>query len=160
MIRKTPAAERDQFTICTKECGARCCRYITIPIATPVAHDDWDQLRWWLAHEGISASKDEDGWQLVVETRCKNLRADNACGIYPHHMDTCKEYDPQYCEYPGPIEVDLELFTESDLAAYLERRSLKRGKAVAAAIRQAEKTRTTGMRAPLVSLQGLTPQAH
>jgi Fe-S-cluster containining protein len=152
-----PVPERDQFTICTQECRGRCCRYITVPVATPTCHDDWDEMRWWLAHEGISVSKDEDGWSLNVPARCGNLREDNACAIYPHHMDTCKEYEADCCEFTGPIDQEFELRTESDLGDYLERRRLKRGARVLAAIRAAEAQRPRNRRRGLVQMQLLSP---
>lgn len=157
MSRSTPA--KDQFTICTRDCRGRCCRYVTVPIDTPLGHDDWDEMRWWLAHEGVTVSKDEDGWMLQVATRCKNLRPDNACAIYPHHMDTCKEYDAETCEFTGPIDQDFELRSEVDLARYIERRRLKRGARVARAIRAAERRRAVNASQRLVELQGL-PQHH
>ena len=141
---KKPTPERDQFTICTKDCRGRCCRYITIPVDTPTCHDDWDEIRWWLGHEGVTISRDEDGGMLQVETRCKNLRGDNACAIYPHHMETCKEYDAAACEFTGPIDQDFELKSELDLAKYLEGRKLKRGAKVARAIRAAERRTSRG----------------
>jgi hypothetical protein len=151
-----PADEKDQFTVCIRDCGARCCRYITVPVATPTSHDDWDEIRWWLAHEGVSISKDEDGWTLLVETRCENLREDNACRIYPHHMETCKEYDAESCEFTGPLDQDFELRSEGDLADYLERRRLKRGRKVLAAIRAAEAQRPRNERRRLVQMKLLS----
>ncbi len=151
-----PVPEKDQFTICIEDCRGRCCRYITVPVATPTCHDDWDEIRWWLAHEGVSVSKDEDGWSLQVEARCSNLRADNACAIYPHHMETCKEYEAETCEYTGPIDEEFHLRTESDLADYLERRKLKRGRQVMKAIRKAERQRQRNQRKALVQLKPLT----
>lgn len=147
---------RDQFTICTQDCGARCCRYITIEINPPRAQRDWDEMRWWLAHEGVVVSKDEDGWNVHVETRCQNLRADNACAIYPHHMDTCESYDAKTCEFTGPLDQEFELRSELDLARYIERRGLKRAKPIAQAIRRAERRRPRGRDAGLVQLRGLT----
>ena len=154
MIQPTPA--KDQFTICTKDCLARCCRYITINVPAPRGRADWDEMRWWLAHEGVVVSKDEDGWLLNVPTRCTNLRDDNACGIYPDHMETCKEYDASECEFTGPLEYDFEFRSESDLADYIERRKLKRAAPIAKAIRAAEKQRAKNRGRGLVQLQGLS----
>ena len=147
---------KDQFAICTQDCGARCCRYITVPVRAPRAHDDWDEMRWWLAHEGVIVSKDEDGWSLHIETRCKNLRDDNACAVYPHHMDTCEDYDASTCEFTGPLDYEFELTSELDLARYLEKRKLARGREVARAIRAAARRRPVGAAANLVQLSGLT----
>jgi hypothetical protein len=147
---------KDQFTICARDCGARCCRYVTADVATPRARSDWDRMRWWLAHEGVLVTRDEDGWLLHVETRCSNLGPDNACTIHPHHMQTCKDHDPQWCEYTGPLDYDLQLETELDLARYIERRKLKRAAPVARAIRRAEAQRRQAAPAQRVQLEGLS----
>jgi len=150
------AGTRDQLRICTRDCGARCCRYVTIEVSAPTAHADWDRMRWWLAHEGVAVSKDEEGWLVHVPTRCGNLRADNTCAVYPHHMGTCKEYDPETCEFTGPLDYEVQLESELDLARYLERRRLKRGAVVAREIRAAERRRAAGGAPGLVQLEGLT----
>jgi Fe-S-cluster containining protein len=131
----------DQFTICTQLCKGRCCRYVSIPIDPPRAAFEWDRMRWWLAHEGVTVSKDDEGWTVHVMTRCSHLGADNACGIYAHNMDVCDEYDASICEFTGPLEYDFEFQSEADLAAYIERRGLKRGAEVARSIRAAEAAR-------------------
>ena len=154
------AAGREQLAICTRDCGARCCRYVTIKVSAPRSRDDWDEMRWWLAHTGVSVSKDDEGWMVCVETRCGNLRADNTCAVHPQHMDTCKDYDPAHCEFTGPLDEELELRSELDLALYLERRKLKRGAAVARAIRRAERRRKKSPPGPLVALRGLGPAAR
>jgi hypothetical protein len=113
-------------------------------------------MRWWLAHEGVVVSHTPEGWLLLVETRCGNLRPDNACAVYPHHMRTCKDHDPQACEFTGPLDQDVELRNEGDLARYLERRGLKRGAPVAQAIRRAERQRRANAGAGLVRLRLLS----
>jgi Fe-S-cluster containining protein len=124
---------------------------VTVPVRTPRGEADWDEMRWWLAHGGVLVSKDEDGWRVHVETRCGHLRPDNACGVYAHRPRACAEYDAATCEYTGPLEYDVLLRSEDDLADYLERRRLRRGASVARAIRAAA-------RAPeLVALRGLEP---
>lgn len=128
---------KDQLTICTKDCGARCCRYITVSVPAPRGQNDWDEFRWWLAHAGTMLTRDEDGWMLHVETRCRHLADDNTCRIYEHRMITCEEYDPSACEFTDTVEYEVCLRTESDLADHLEARGLKRAAEVAARIRAA-----------------------
>lgn len=129
---------KDQLAICTLDCGARCCRYITVSVDAPRARNDWDEFRWWLAHEGVMVTKDEDGWMLHVQIRCRHLGADNECGIYDHRMVACAEYDAESCEFTDDVPYDVQLQTEVDLADYLESRGLKRGAEVAASIREAQ----------------------
>jgi Fe-S-cluster containining protein len=147
-----------QLSICTKHCGARCCRYVTIPIPTPVAEQDWDEIRWWLAHEGIRVTKDDEGWMVEVETRCRHLQASGACGVYDARMDTCRDYDPETCEFALEVVYEVELTSEVDLADYLERRALQRGARVAAAIRAAERLRASGAPPELVQIRTLEPR--
>jgi hypothetical protein len=141
-----------QLEICTRHCGARCCRYITVDFATPVGERDWDQVRWWLAHEGTEVTKDEDGWTLHVLLRCRHLAADNTCAAYEDRMQVCEEYDAVDCEFTADYDYEVRLTSESDLADYLERRKLKRGRRVASAIR-AQARRAAGGK--LVQLEGL-----
>jgi len=147
---------KDQFAICTQDCGGRCCRYITVSFSTPRAQMDWDEMRWWLAHEGVMLSKDEDGWLLHIQTPCGNLRADSACGVYPHHMGTCKDYDGAECEFTGPLDYDLVFKSEMDLAHYIERRKLKRAAPIAKDIRAARRAGARNAAKGLVQLEGLS----
>ena len=88
-------------------------------------------------------ARDDEGWKVHVSTRCGNLQPDNVCAVHPHHMQLCQDYDIESCEFTGPVETLEEFQGESDLATYLERRGLKRGARVAAAIRRAARHRAT-----------------
>ena len=127
----------DQVRICTVECGGRCCRYLTVAVDAPMGHVDWDEIRWWLCHEGVMVTKDEDGWMLHVQTRCKNLLPNNLCAIYEDRPTTCEVYEADNCEHTGDVPYAVELHRPEDLADYLEKRKLKRGREVAKAIREA-----------------------
>ena len=130
-----------QLRICTLECGARCCRYVTTAIQAPRVTVDWDEIRWWLAHDGVMVTKDEDGWMLHVQTRCRHLLPDNRCGIYETRMMACEEYDAANCEFTGEVDYQVHLRTEEDLADHLERRGLKRGAEIAKQIRNTARLR-------------------
>jgi Fe-S-cluster containining protein len=80
-------------------CTALCCRYFTLQIQTPETWDDYDNLRWYLAH-GRSALFVEDGnWFLLVFGDCKYLLSDNRCGIYDDRPAICRVYSTESCEY-------------------------------------------------------------
>ncbi|MFV1958966.1 MAG: hypothetical protein ACC662_06090 [Planctomycetota bacterium] len=137
------SAQPDQLSICTLQCRGRCCRYVTVSIDPPRGHCDWDEIRWWLAHGRTLVTKDEDGWMLHVETRCRHLTSDNQCSNYDHRMTTCSAYEADDCEFTGDVPYDVRLRSEEDLADHLERRGLKRGAAVARAVRAASSARKT-----------------
>ncbi len=94
-------------------------------------------MRWWLTHAGVVVAQDDEGWKVHVSTPCGNLQPDNACAAHPHHMQLCKDYELEFCEFNGRVDTLHEFQGEADLADYLERRGLKRGIRVAAAIRRA-----------------------
>ena len=131
------SALSDQVDICTRQCRARCCRYITLTVPAPRGHSDWDEVRWWLAHAGSMVTKDEDGWMLHMATPCRHLQKDNLCAVYASRPTTCSAYEAEYCEFTDDIQYDVELHMEADLAPYLEKKKLKRGAEVAQAIRTA-----------------------
>jgi Fe-S-cluster containining protein len=145
----------DQFAICTQHCGAKCCRYVTVAISTPLSEDDWDEMRWWLSHEGVRVTKDDEGWMVEFETRCRHLGPSNACGIYENRMSLCERHDATDCEFALELKLDVLLESEADLADYLERRRLKRGKKIAKAIRAAERARPAPAANGLVQVQPL-----
>lgn len=104
--------------------GTKCCNYITQEIDTPRSIDDFDHLLWQLAHENIQAYKDEDGWFLVVMTRCTHLLGDGNCGIYETRPQVCRDYSNDYCEFDAPAEEGFEFYfqTYKELDAYCRKR--------------------------------------
>ncbi|MDZ7660817.1 YkgJ family cysteine cluster protein [Thiohalophilus sp.] len=93
--------------------GTKCCNYITQEIDTPRSKDDFDHLLWQLAHANIQAYKDEDGWFLVVMTRCNHLQNDGNCGIYETRPQVCRDYSNDYCEFDAPAEEGFEYYFQS-----------------------------------------------
>ena len=64
-----------------EHCLAACCRYIALPLDKPTTARDYDDIRWYLMHQGISVFVEEGDWYVQFQTRCKNLGADNRCGL-------------------------------------------------------------------------------
>ena len=93
--------------------GSKCCVYITQAIDTPRTMDEFDTLLWQMAHKGIQAYKDEDGWFLLVLSQCGFLQQDGRCGIYETRPQMCREYSNDFCEYDEPAEDGFELFFEN-----------------------------------------------
>jgi Fe-S-cluster containining protein len=84
-----------------EHCTAVCCRYIALPIDKPRTRRDFDDLRWYLMHENISIFVEQGDWYIQFYTRCRNLQADNRCGIYPTRPEICREYQAGDCDYCG-----------------------------------------------------------
>ena len=118
-------------------CAALCCRYFALPIDNPKTKREYDDIRWYLYHENVVIFIEKKQWYLGVMTRCKNLQADNRCGIYEQRPRICRGYSTDNCDYHGG-EYDYEkLFTSGEqLMAYarekLARKRRKRSRAAAA----------------------------
>ena len=51
-------------------CTGRCCRYFSLPIDNPTTWDDYDSIRWYLAHGRTLIYVEKEQWYLLVMTRC------------------------------------------------------------------------------------------
>jgi Fe-S-cluster containining protein len=84
-----------------EQCAAACCRYIALPIDKPKSARDYDDIRWYLMHQGVSVFVEDDEWYCQFQTRCRNLGADNLCTVYETRPEICREYEPGDCDYAG-----------------------------------------------------------
>ena len=101
-IVPAPRPRRDQLkpgeALCDY-CTGRCCGYFSLPLDTPTAWDDYDAIRWYLAHGQTLVYVHEETWYLLVSTKCRYLLDDHRCGIYHDRPKICREYTTADCEY-------------------------------------------------------------
>ena len=112
-------------------CTARCCKYFALEIDKPTTLEEFDQVRWYLMHEGIAVWVDEGDWYLEVRTVCRHLRADNLCGIYENRPQVCREYgsDGEPCEYfTDHLKYDQYWDSDTDFEAWYKAEYEKRRK--------------------------------
>lgn len=95
---------------CSLCSGSICCTYITQHIDTPRSKADFELLLWQISHENIRIYKDEDGWTLLVESKCLHLHINGDCGIYDNRPEICREHTNDYCEYDAPSEDGFDLY--------------------------------------------------
>ena len=110
-----------------EHCTAACCRYLALPLDRPRSRRDYDDIRWYLLHDGISVFVEEGDWYVQIQTTCKQLGSDNRCSIYETRPAICRDYEAKDCDYSGrPYGYD-ELFTHaSQLEAYYAKRTGKK----------------------------------
>lgn len=118
-VLPSPSLSR-QAVICSQQCQARCCHYIIVKIPAPRTRADHEEIRWWVAHEGISVHIAQRKWYLQVLARCHHLRPDNLCGIYERRPQVCRDYDPSNCEFTAPLDIEREFNTLEEYDRYLE----------------------------------------
>jgi len=80
-------------------CSALCCRYFALEIDEPATPRQFDDVRWYLAHENVHVFVEEQKWYLAVQTKCQFLRDDNKCGIYEDRPKICREYTTDNCDF-------------------------------------------------------------
>lgn len=85
--------------ILCEHCVAYCCRYIALPIETPADKSDFDDIRWYLLHEGVSVFVEDGDWYICVQTACRHLQPDFRCGIYETRPQICRDYSTDNCDY-------------------------------------------------------------
>ncbi len=84
-----------------EQCTGACCRYIALPIEEPTTRRDFDDIRWYVMHRGISVFVEEDEWYVQLSTDCTNLGPENKCAIYETRPGICREYKAADCDYEG-----------------------------------------------------------
>ena len=101
-------------------CYGKCCRYFTVPIEAPTNWDDFDAVRWYLAHGKTLVYVDKGTWYLVVMSRCNYLTAQNLCAIYHDRPKVCREYTTAECEYDEDWTFDKVFETPEQIWEYAE----------------------------------------
>lgn len=118
-----PRIRRDQLPegdcLCD-HCVGKCCRYFSLPIETPTVWDDFDAVRWYLAHGRTLVYVEKGTWYLVVMTRCKYLDRNDRCGIYLSRPKICREYTTAECEYDDDWLFEKVFETAEQLWEYAE----------------------------------------
>lgn len=114
-------------SILCEHCTAACCRYLAIEIDKPRSRRDYDDIRWYLMHEGISIFVEEGSWFLQIETRCKNLGLDHRCQIYDVRPAICRDFEPGECDYAaGPPDYELHFTHACQLEEHYEQKTGKK----------------------------------
>ena len=102
-------------------CTALCCRYFALEIDEPETSEDFDDIRWYLAHENVHIFIEDDEWYLSVQTRCQYLQDDNRCGIYEDRPKMCREYTTDNCDYYiGQYDFQQYFTKPEELEAYAQ----------------------------------------
>ena len=94
-----------------QECGAKCCRYFCFEIDEPDTYEEFDDIRWFVLHKGISVHIDEDGdWYISIANRCKALGRDDRCKRYEDRPLICRKYTDENCDHTSGDYGYKELF--------------------------------------------------
>ena len=101
-------------------CPAKCCRYFALPLDSPTTAVDFDQMRWFLLHEGAVIFTEGDQWYLLVFTPCRNLDSQNRCTGYASRPQICRDYTNEKCEYDDSWVYDRYFELPEQIEEYAE----------------------------------------
>lgn len=108
------------FKTC-KDCNGMCCKYVAMEIDTPETLEDFENIRWYVAHKNISIYVDEDNkWHIEFATPCEFLGKDNLCKIYEKRPEICKKYDPENCLLNNKYEEKFHFNSIKDIDKYIK----------------------------------------
>lgn len=114
-------------SVLCEHCTAVCCRYIALPIEKPETPRDFDDVRWYLMHEGISVFVEDGQWYMLIQSRCQHLRPDHRCGIYETRPRICRSYTTDNCDYhSGDYGWEAHFATPEHLDAYMREHGIRR----------------------------------
>jgi len=108
-------------------CAAKCCRYFALEIDTPRSKNEFENLRWYLAHKGVSLYVQKRKWHLEIRNECQHLGKDNRCMIYNKRPEICKEHSNDTCEkIIDDFEHDFSFDRIEELDEYINKRFKKK----------------------------------
>ncbi len=112
-----------------RKCEARCCRYFALQLDTPKRKADFEHIRWYLAHKGVTVFVEKRKWYLDVANECRYLTKDHKCRIYYERPVICREHATDVCERTSDdFEHDHVFRDMKEFDGYLAERFKKRKK--------------------------------
>ena len=104
-----------------EHCTGMCCRYLALPIDEPEDREEFDDIRWYLLHEGVSVFVESGEWYLYIATDCRHLQSDYRCGIYETRPRICRKYTTENCDYhSGEYDWEQHFTCPEHLDAYAD----------------------------------------
>ena len=110
-------------SLCDK-CLAACCRYVALPFDEPTDPESFEEVRWFLMHEGVSVFVTDGQWYVSVATPCRHLGEDGQCDAYETRPQICRDYDSDSCDYQGGDYEYQMFFTHPEQIAEYARKKL------------------------------------
>jgi len=85
-----------------EECNQECCRSVIVEIDEPTTKEDWEDIKWQVAHKNVKVIKDNDkDWCVEFLTDCNHLAENGKCEVYDKRPKMCNSHDPESCIING-----------------------------------------------------------
>jgi uncharacterized protein len=110
-----------------RECKGQCCQYLALELDKPETPEDFDHLRWYLAHRQVALFIDAGDWYLQVDNPCRFLTPEYTCSIYSERPSICREYGSNPSEeechgLDGGCDHEAIFYTLEELENYLRQK--------------------------------------
>jgi len=104
------------------ECSGLCCRYFAFAIDTPETQEDYDDIRWFLCHKGITVFVEDGDWYINIKNKCRHLIENGRrCAIYSKRPRLCRTYSTKNCDYTdGEYEYELHFVNDKQMEEYMQ----------------------------------------
>lgn len=108
-------------------CGAKCCKYVALEIDCPEDLDDFENIRWYVAHENIRVFVEEDDtWNIEFSTPCKYLDGER-CSIHEKFVENpvvrrpkiCGEFNTEICPQHNTYKEKYDFTSLEDVDRYI-----------------------------------------
>ena len=105
------------------QCNGECCRDVTVELDDPEDMEDWEDMRWMVAHENVAVYLDDDNdWVIEFRTPCSKLDEKSRCTMYKNRPHKCRQHEMDSCVKNGEGEVHKIRFdTIEEIDEYIEK---------------------------------------
>ena len=102
---------------------ASCCNDVSVELDKPTNFDDFETIKWMIAHENVTVFKDnENEWLVEFKTKCKELDKKNRCNVYETRSTICRNHQPDECITNAEGEYFKIMFrTDADVDKYMKK---------------------------------------
>ena len=106
-------------------CDAKCCKYVALEIETPTELEDFENIKWYVAHKDVKVYVEEDGtWNVEFITPCQYLGEElggRGCGYYEKRPQICRDYTQNECNHHNEYEELFSFDKIEDVEEYIQK---------------------------------------
>lgn len=103
-----------------EECEGECCKKLAFHVEARLKKEDFEDLKWYLYHEGVIVYIDNEGdWMVQVPIKCTKLDKNGRCTIYDKRPPICRKSEVEDCE-KNTNEMAVVFKTAKDLEKYMK----------------------------------------
>ncbi|MBT4824236.1 YkgJ family cysteine cluster protein [Candidatus Woesearchaeota archaeon] len=102
------------------KCKGQCCKTLAVQLETPTTYDDYEDIFWYLYHEGAWVYIDmDDEWWIQFPSKCSKLDKNGLCTKYENRPPVCRKAKLENCEV-NKEEIKIIFKNEDDYKDYFE----------------------------------------